>query len=271
MPSIVEQLAQGIRIRDRNSVERALDLGASPNAWVLLKRHESFGADQAPIIFLAIHYDLPDVVVDFIQRGVDIHRGAAPGLTPRAHAAWNLRWLCLDAFDATPDRNDEDLVLATIANRMDTAIGHEGLEQQLFKRLDNTRPGFKVPPETAFRILTCLLSDNREDAARRLLLHRTMIDFGQRIQETILAHPDWFIIPAGQWFKKSGHLSCVQHQVRILAEFGINFELPRNVQINPEARVWIEDVQHRVASQLCAKALSGQTPASQGENRRGRL
>lgn len=278
MLSIAEQLADGIRHRNTPHIEYAFEKGVSANSAVHFQRHERFGSDYAPIIYLAIHYDLPDVVQELLRRGADAQLSIEAGLTPRAHAAWRFRWQCLDAFDMEGVRlNDHDMVMSAIINHWCDPFPMVNLEGTLFKRIDQLPYGFLLQPDVALRMLIGVLirSSDPHQAARRLLAHSSMTGFPERIQRALLHAPSRFVLALSQWrqFLERGdsivHLS--DETISLLAEYNVNLVAPEDPSINRDTVRWLRAQQDRINACVCANKLHDQTPSVHPHHSAGRL
>lgn len=278
MLSVAENLANGIRRREHRTIQYAFEQGACPNAVITLHREERFGANQAPVIYLAIHYDMPDVVRDLLHRGADTQRTTETGLTPRAHAAWRFRWECLDAFDIDGVRmNDHEMVISAIISHWCEARPDPGLEAAFFKRIDRLPGGYLPPPDLGLRMLVGALcaGGSNADTIQRLLEHSVMHQLGQRVREAMQLHPTRFVPYLSQW-GRSGQKErsfLPDDVLDLLARHDIDLTLPENTSINDEARGWISTQQQRIDAARCQRQLQSATvPAGeQGKSGRGRL
>lgn len=278
MLSIAEQLAEGIRHRNMSHIECAFEKGASANAAVHFQRHERFGSDYAPIIYLAIHYDMPEVVQELLRRGADTQLSIEAGLTPRAHAAWRFRWQCLDAFDMEGVRlNDHDMVMSAIINHWCAPLPTLNLESTLFKRIEQLPGGFLLQPDVALRMLIGVLirSSDPYGAARRLMTHPSMTGFPERIRRALLDAPSRFVLALSQWKELLERDNPIAHlsdeTISLLAQYKVNLTFPEEASLNRSTVQWLQMQQDRIDAHICANALIDQTMQVQVHHSAGRL
>ena len=278
MLSVVEQLAEGIRLKHRRTIECALEQGASPNAVVNLKRHERFSSEQAPVLYLAIHYNLPDTIQDLLRMGADALRAVDGGLTPRAHAAWRFRWECLDAFDMDGVRTaDDDMVLSAIVSHWCEPLPAPEIEAMFFKRIEHLPQGFLPQPELALRMLVSVLCGARQrtQAAQRLLQYQVMQSLGERIRQAMQENPARFVPYLSHLSKmatRQSHPSEISEEmVEILAQYDIDLMLPEQANVNVDTWHWLAHQQGRIEAIKCRKTLQVGTQEANEQGRRGRL
>jgi hypothetical protein len=276
--SVVEKLADGIRLRHRRAIECALEEGANPNAIITLKRHERFSSEQAPVLYLAIHYNLPDTIQDLLRRGADAHRAVDGGLTPRAHAAWRLRWECLDAFDMEGlSTGDDDMVLSAIVSHWCEPLPAPEIEAMFFKRIDHLPQGFLPQPDLALRMLVSVLCGAQEcvRAAEKLLGYQMMHALGARIRHSMQENPARFVPYLAHMSKTvsgaKNPCGVSDEMVEVLAQYDIDLMLPEHAHINPETWQWLARQQDRIDAVRCRKALDVCTEEATSQSRRGRL
>lgn len=273
----MDQLATSIRTKDCRGVQRALELGASPNACISLdqQKEQLIGA-QVPVVFLAIHYDLPPAIGLLARHGADVHRAMATGLTPRTHAAWCFRWKCLEAFDALDlPFQDDPMVLSTIATQWAAPSAPLEMEEIFFERLSRASATFTLTPDLGMMLLASVMcgpTGYRVGATRRLLENFYFKHLGETLVRAMAVNGEQFV-PALTRLHSLASTFVQGHDlpeplIQLLAEQGIPLCPPPTAEINEPARQWLSEQQKRINSCLDRKALDEGTGEAQGS--RGR-
>lgn len=275
--NLSEKLADSIRLRDQRGVENALRSGANPDVHVSLKGKESFGPDIAPVIYLAIYHDMPEVVKILVEMGAKVHLAHGSGLTPRAHAAWLFRWECVDAFDSShrPLLDDES-ILTVIATHWSNPSCGVGLEDVFFHRLDRVARDFSVSPETAFGVavgVLCGWEDFRISPLKRLLAEMHFNLAARQIKPAFEHAPNRFVPHYVKMHEMTSKFLGGRNLPDDVLEILLDLEIPlapAGKMVNERASAWLEAQQARANSIACRADLAHTVEAA-GEGRKGRL
>lgn len=278
MPTLSEQLASGIRLRDQRSIEIVLREGANPNMQVNLLGDERFGASQAPVIYLAIHYDLPEMVKLLAHMGAHVHLAYGSGLTPRAHAAWMFRWQCVDAFDQEGRMMmDDETILTVIATHWSNPNAGMGLEDVFFHRLDRVSPNFSINPEAAFGVVVGVLfgwEGYRVLPLKRLMDDEHFILAAKGMRAALEAMPSRFIPHYAKMHAMAsrflGGKDIPEEALEMLLDMDIPLCPPAHI-LNEGAYAWLARQQARANAITCRGYLEGGTVEAAGRNHGGRL
>lgn len=282
LPSPVEKLTSGIRQRQVRGVEQALREGASPDSCVPLSPEEQFGTPRAPVLYLAVHHDFPEAIRLLIGHGAKLQNDTSTGLTPRTHAAWKFRWACLDAFDESPAKaQDDDMVLSAIVAHWAQPLAGHGLEQVFFHRMDRTSMGFSLTPDLTMSFLVGVLfgwEGYRVSQMQRLVAHALFQSACPNLAPALRQNPDRFMPHYAKMHQQAqrflGERELPEQALETMAALNIPLALPAMGAMDPKASAWLEQQQARVDALACRATLEENTAAAESQSdtrQRGRL